>query len=629
MAAQNVITHDVTLLEKKHVRDHGQVLSYGESGLTLNKELRITSFGKFSTEYPDLNVIRVCTLRLGAPASLDPKDRNKQLLDYLRQNLDRYAQIPNMNDLGQTGLLSPYVKEGDGSVGEESDGYIVHILPPPLNALGTSSNGAKEASIPRNLSGSSIADTSAAEQEEQNNMFDALMQGIGNASNGGPNGHMNGNENGNGNRKKSNLLNGGVDGTGEERVNKRVRIGEVQVKEITPNPTPANRGHEQLLAMQHYNENLNRDRSTRHLSLIFHLRNFNNCVKSHVISVAVKHMNRQNSSETVKVLDLGCGMGGDILKWLKGDWVIERYVGVDIAKASLSTFASERLNNIAPETRKKITHLICADLGFESLTNEAQELDTHIWVDDPPSDMAKEDSIGYSGEWIRLGAPLKTTDVFDIASSQFAMHYMFQTETKANNLFAEVSKHLSSGGIFVATTIDSRVILDLIVQQESQHVPNSKTSEIDKNRTLVFRNNFDDVLLEISFSADNWNKALVPPNTLDTLTASNKKNPDDSWAYGIEYTFALKDSDNASAVNAPEWLVPFDKPLQRLAERHNMRLVAVSNFHDIATDADNHAFFAGIKPKLETAGVFNTKNKFTDHEWQLAHLYAALAFVKI
>lgn len=609
MAAPNV--HELTFLEKNTLRDHGQVLSYGESGLTLNKELRITSLGKFSTDYPDLNVIRVCTLKLGAPQSLDPKHKNKQLLDYLRKNLDRYALIANMNDLGQTGLLSPYVKEGEGSLGEESDGYIVHILPPPLaKVLPTSSS---EVSIPRNLSGSSIADMSAEEKEEQNNMFDTLMRGIDNA-------------NGNGNAKKSNLFNASAE---EGRVNKRVRIGEVHVKEITPNPTPLNRGHEQLLAMQHYNENLNRDRSTRHLSLIFHLRNFNNCVKSHVISVAVKHMNRQNDNGQVKVLDLGCGMGGDILKWLKGDWIIERYVGVDIAKASLSTFASERLNNIPPETRKKITHLICADLGFESLTNEAQELDTHLWVDDPPSDMAKEGSIGYSGQWIRVGSPLKITDVFDIASSQFAMHYMFQTETKANNLFAEISRHLSSGGIFVATTIDSRAILDLIVQQESQYVPDPNISDKNKNRTLVFKNNFDDVLLEICFSVDNWNKAFMSPQTLKQLMDSSKKSPDDSWAYGIEYTFALKDSDDASAVNAPEWLVPFDKPLQRLAERHNMRLVAVSNFHDIATDADNHAFFAGIKPKLQTAGVFNTMNRFTDHEWQLAHLYAALAFVKI
>ena len=35
------------------------------------------------------------------------------------------------------------------------------------------------------------------------------------------------------------------------------------------------RGLEQLAAMSHYNENLQRDRSTRHLSFILHLRNLN------------------------------------------------------------------------------------------------------------------------------------------------------------------------------------------------------------------------------------------------------------------------------------------------------------------------------------------------------------------
>ena len=52
--------------------------------------------------------------------------------------------------------------------------------------------------------------------------------------------------------------------------------------------------------------------------------------------------------------------------------VMTRYVGVDIAKASLEQFSAERLQNI-PQ-REKVTHLICADLGTESLTSATDVL---------------------------------------------------------------------------------------------------------------------------------------------------------------------------------------------------------------------------------------------------------------
>jgi hypothetical protein len=101
------------------------------------------------------------------------------------------------------------------------------------------------------------------------------------------------------------------------------------------------RGHEQMLAAGHYND-LKRDKNTRHLSQIFHLRQLNNWIKSALISTTLKH----HGSIPPTVLDLGCGMGGDILKWLKGSsYGIKEYVGVDIAQNSLKHFIAERISN--------------------------------------------------------------------------------------------------------------------------------------------------------------------------------------------------------------------------------------------------------------------------------------------
>lgn len=78
----------------------------------------------------------------------------------------------------------------------------------------------------------------------------------------------------------------------------------------------------QLAAASHYND-LKRERSSRHLSHIFHLRNLNNIIKTEIItSAAMKAKldainNRKEILQGVSVIDFGCGMGGDIFKWFK------------------------------------------------------------------------------------------------------------------------------------------------------------------------------------------------------------------------------------------------------------------------------------------------------------------------
>lgn len=115
------------------------------------------------------------------------------------------------------------------------------------------------------------------------------------------------------------------------------------------------------IAESHYNE-LVRDRETRHLSQIVHLRNCNNFLKSSLISLTATLLPRQG----LKVLDLACGKGGDMLKWLKHPSGLADYVGVDIAEQSLQDFV-KRLQGRSDKDARKIRMLIAADLTHQSL----------------------------------------------------------------------------------------------------------------------------------------------------------------------------------------------------------------------------------------------------------------------
>ena len=68
----------------------------------------------------------------------------------------------------------------------------------------------------------------------------------------------------------------------------------------------------------HYNNLEESGLNVRNQSRILHMRNFNNWIKSHLIQ---RHINaiRTNfpNDQRLAVIDLGCGKGGDLLKWTK------------------------------------------------------------------------------------------------------------------------------------------------------------------------------------------------------------------------------------------------------------------------------------------------------------------------
>lgn len=51
---------------------------------------------------------------------------------------------------------------------------------------------------------------------------------------------------------------------------------------------------------------------------------------------------------------------------------------------------------------------------------------------------------------------------------QFALHYMGQSEARMRRFMHEVSRHLRVGGVFIATTMDSRVLIQLLMRQAEQ-----------------------------------------------------------------------------------------------------------------------------------------------------------------
>eukprot|EP01118_Nematostelium_gracile_P010476 TRINITY_DN3614_c0_g1_i1.p1 TRINITY_DN3614_c0_g1~~TRINITY_DN3614_c0_g1_i1.p1 ORF type:complete len:355 (-),score=81.92 TRINITY_DN3614_c0_g1_i1:71-1084(-) len=156
------------------------------------------------------------------------------------------------------------------------------------------------------------------------------------------------------------------------------------------------------LIAEHYNSRPNTNIEERMESRVYHMKNFNNWVKSVLIN---SYVNRNDS-----VLDLGGGKGGDLKKWQHVK--IGHLVLADVAEHSVRP-AVDRYNSNNSNFPAVFVVADCWKKG---------------WLDHIPREI-----------------------LFDVVSCQFSFHYAFETEEKARNALYNITCRLKPGGTFIGT----------------------------------------------------------------------------------------------------------------------------------------------------------------------------------
>ncbi|AFM99133.1 mRNA capping enzyme [Encephalitozoon hellem ATCC 50504] len=158
---------------------------------------------------------------------------------------------------------------------------------------------------------------------------------------------------------------------------------------------------------KHYNSIKEKGREVRQRSRAINIRNANNFIKACLIRLYTKKGD--------SVLDLGCGKGGDLLKYERAG--IDEYYGIDIAEVSIRD-ACARAENM--KRRFKVSF-------------KAQDV---------------------YNQHISLGK------MFEIVSSQFSFHYAFSSDESLDISLRNVAEHLKPRGYFIITVPSKEVILD-------------------------------------------------------------------------------------------------------------------------------------------------------------------------
>lgn len=259
----------------------------------------------------------------------------------------------------------------------------------------------------------------------------------------------------------------------------------------------------------HYNNIEEKGLRERSKSRIFYMRNSNNWIKSYLIAYCLEQIrDRQVDGYPVSVLDVGCGKGGDLLKWQKGN--IQHLICADIAETSVEQ-CKERYNRTKSRARGGCfsAQFIVADCTKKRLKP---------LLDNPKKQV-------------------------DLVSCQFAFHYCFESLPQAETMLRNVSENLKRGGYFVATVPSAYEIMSRMKAGGGQKCGNE-----------VYRIEFpDDRPENPPLFGDRYNfflegvvdcpEFLVHPPTLKKL--AKKWGLDLLWCrnFGTVYRDALKDPD--------------------------------------------------------------------------------------
>lgn len=181
----------------------------------------------------------------------------------------------------------------------------------------------------------------------------------------------------------------------------------------------------------------------------------------------------KNSKKGGTIIDLACGKGGDIPKWIssKAEFVLGLDISKDNIENRLDGACARYLNyrkkfKIMPnalfvhgDTSKNIRD------GDALYTDKGKQIIKAVFGSGP-----KDAKVLGKGVFKQYG---KATKGFDLTSIQFAIHYMFENQETLQNFLRNVSECTKVGGMFIGTCYDGKIVFDQLrdkKQGESMYI---------------------------------------------------------------------------------------------------------------------------------------------------------------
>jgi len=252
------------------------------------------------------------------------------------------------------------------------------------------------------------------------------------------------------------------------------------------------------------------DKNTRARAIDIQMRNFHNKVKYDLINMLNTIKNKKVGK--VFLLDLSCGRGGDINKYLTAN--VDVVLGIDISGSAINE-ARERWNN-TPKQKKhnKDYYFIEADITKDMckpdlFCNNTESVNIYKRFINKYGSIPRT-SIIHSTDGINKSI----RGLFNIIVSNFAVHYYYQTDIGSKMFKMNLIYSASNGSLFVGTLLDGSTLNKYLSNSNKSHLEAKKDNKVfykidkkSRNEIIVSRIGWDNpipepLLYEREFVAD-------------------------------------------------------------------------------------------------------------------------------
>lgn len=290
------------------------------------------------------------------------------------------------------------------------------------------------------------------------------------------------------------------------------------------------------------------------------IRSFNNWIKSTIIQkfspgdaptvgsneggwadAGKEHIEAQKAP--LLVLDMGCGKGGDLGKWVKAPERVGLYVGFDPAVESIQQ-AKDRY----------------AEMNYRRRIFDAQIIPQDCfgrWIGEVPiiQQVGIDPNVGpgasmMSSRWGGGGG-------FDIVTMMFSMHYSFQNETSARMMLRNAAGALKKGGRFIGVGPSSDALSDKVAAWHRQRKENEAGASAKGDNSEMQDEGSTIENGDIKHAGNPNPNELSWGNSIYKVVFSDwHSTPEDGIfrpPYGHPYHFYLQE-----AVDVPEFVVPWE-----------------------------------------------------------------------
>ena len=306
------------------------------------------------------------------------------------------------------------------------------------------------------------------------------------------------------------------------------------------------------------------DRSDDFLPESNSLRKFHNYIKSRLISGICSSFTGR-----IRVMDMSCGRGGDIHKYLETGKVSFLF-GIDISSnvnEACKRFYSENNRDCKPlfvrgDTSKNIkTRKYCNVEDGDKKDREHCETMTNIIY---------RNKVALSKEYLNISKSYSglATKGFDVISSQFSMHYYFKTESTLRGFIQNLVENIKKGGYFIGTCYDGKKIFDYFKYiEEYNFIDEQSSSEEDDSEGSSSEEEEE----QESEKEENLKYEFKANGDKNTVFKIEKKYEIDNFDYNPEDTRNMFGNVidvymDSIGQTIPEYLVNFDYFIDLMAE---------------------------------------------------------------